>query len=136
MLRAAGAAGAAGCAAWSAHLLGASGGWAAAAAAGALLAAGKLARRRPGVRVGGLRASPDPAAWSLLLDAGWQGARLVECRRGAFWLSLSLRPDDARAWPGHLAVTVWQPALLPSAWRRLCIVAGRATAARARVGSA
>lgn len=135
-LRAAGTLAASGCAAWSVHLLGVPGWLAAALPAAAAMAAWALARRRPGVRVGGLRASSDPAAWSLLLESGWRGARLVECRRGAFWLSLSLCPDDARALPRRFAVTVWQPTLLPSVWRHLCIVAGRAMAERAPMGSA
>ena len=135
-LRAAGMAAAAGCAAWSASLLGAPGWLAGVVPTTAALAAWALARRRANVRVGGLRATSDPAAWSLLIESGWRGARLVDCRRGAFWLSLSLCPDDARGLPRRVAVTVWQPTLLPSVWRRLCIVAGRAMAARAPMGSA
>ncbi|SAI73607.1 integral membrane protein [Bordetella ansorpii] len=136
MLRTAGMLAAAGCAAWSAHLLGVPAWLAAAGTASAAMAARARIHRRPGVRVGGLRASPDPAAWSLLSESGWRGARLVECRRGLFWLSLSLCPDDTRTLPRRLCVTVWRPTLSPSAWRRLCIVSGRAMAERAPMRSA
>lgn len=106
-------------------------GWVAAAAA--LLPAAVLwtLRRAPSApqapRVAGLRASLDPAGWSVLFDSGWHGARLRECRRGACWLSLSLELDGMSAASGAartLAVTVWRPQLTRQAWRRLCLATG------------
>jgi len=133
-LRAAAGALATGCVAGSALRLGAPAEW---VAAGAVLVAATVWRalgRRAPLRVGGLCASADPAAWRLLLDSGWAQARLLGCRRGACWLSLTLWLDDAAAGSARRqAITVWQPALRPAAWRRLCIVAARASVPRAQV---
>ncbi|ARP95881.1 hypothetical protein [Bordetella genomosp. 13] len=138
-LRAVAAAVAAGCAAWSAMLLDAPG-WLAAAlpVAGAGVAWAHARRNRP-VPVGGVRASADPAAWSVLLESGWREARLVGCRRGPFWLALAFRLDDAgagSALPRQAGVTVWQPGLSAAAWRRLCILGQRAAMARAHARAA
>lgn len=103
-----------------------------AAAAALLPAVVQWARRRApstrqAPRAAALRASLDPAGWSVLLDPGWHGARLRECRRGACWLSLSLELDGMAAASGAartLVLTVWRPRLTPRAWRRLCLATG------------
>jgi len=90
-------------------------------------AAARWAWRRPAVPVGGLKADPDPAGWQVLLESGWRGARLRDCRRGAGWLALSLDLDDVSAAAGAartLAVTVWRPQLTAAAWRRLGVAVG------------
>ncbi|OZI58170.1 hypothetical protein CAL20_07595 [Bordetella genomosp. 4] len=88
------------------------------------------ATRHAAVRA--IRAVAGSRRWQIRQGRRWIPAELQDSHRGPCWLSLHLQADASAAGPrAHYRVSIWQPRISATAWRRLCLLAGAAQRLRA-----